>query len=80
MYTMNDHPFKVGDKVVVVRRVEREDGWKNVWAIEMGSYLGSRKEYRIESIDATGIRFDYYGWPAGALDFSYETKIIDTID
>lgn len=80
MYTMNDHPFKVGDKVVVVRKVVDEDGWDNVWISHMSELIGSKTEYEIDSITGQGIRFYGFGWPAGALEFPYETKVIDIID
>lgn len=80
MYTMNNHPFKVGDKVVVVRRVLDEDGWNNVWTGQMNELIGNQTEYEIAEITGQGIRFYGFGWPAGSLDFPYETKVIDTID
>lgn len=34
------HNFKIGDRVKVVRKVEEEEGWDDVWVDEMDACIG----------------------------------------
>lgn len=66
-------PFQVGDKVKVVKKVLKEDGWNNVWTRIMEEYVNNEKEYTILRITRNGIQFaedGMYLWPHGALAFA----------
>jgi len=36
--------FKIGDRVKVVRKVEKEEGWGDVWAGEMNTVIGQESK------------------------------------
>jgi hypothetical protein len=51
------HEFKVGDKVRVVRRIERENGWKNGWLPEMNMAINTSYVFTISEICPEGCYF-----------------------
>lgn len=63
--------FNVGDKVMVVRKVEEEYGWSNTWNNSgMTPYVNNGTVYTISKIENFGIRFEedrMYSWPKGSL-------------
>lgn len=60
--------IKVGSKVKVVRKVEKEDGWKDVWTSSMDSYVGNGEVYEVLRVDSAGVRFDRWNFPKSALE------------
>lgn len=71
--------FKVDDEVQIVRAVPSGyNGWKNVWAYGMDSFVGNGIVYRIGSISSFGSgvslyeidtsRNSGYMWPIDALE------------
>lgn len=64
--------FKIGDRVKVVRKVEEEEGWDDVWVDEMdacigktgiiGDILGKRILVIFPEI------FGYYNFPPSSLE------------
>lgn len=65
--------FKVGDRVRIARKVEKEDGWENCWAGHMDKLIGSIG--RVESqglfgVHLEGIEGDYFGWPPSSLELA----------
>jgi len=71
--------FKVGDKVCVVKRVESEKGWSNVWTEDMDDYIG--KTLTISSVYSQGIYFVGcpFDFPASSLEFVESAKAADEI-
>ena len=60
--------FAVGDKVVVVKRVDEESGWDNVWSNDMDTYVGNGTVYTINRVNEAGVYIGgLYGFPHGAL-------------
>lgn len=51
------HAFKVGDRVQVVRKIERENGWKNSWLPEMDLAIENARIFTIEQICDEGVYF-----------------------
>ena len=49
--------FKVGDKVRVVRKIERENGWKNGWLPEMNIAINTGYVFTISEICPEGCYF-----------------------
>ena len=83
------HNFKVGDKVRVVKRVETQDGWRNVWVDEMDFYIG--KQFTIGDISSRGgVYFDVenysdfsddeYGFPTDALELVSAYSTLEIIN
>lgn len=72
--------FKIGDKVRLIKIVEKEDGWVNSWSSNMDKYIGT--EGIIREITKAGIVFSgdnrMYGWPSGAFVLA-DFKFIDGI-
>lgn len=64
--------FKVGDKVRIVRKVEKEDGWENGWTYVMDGRVGDGSDYTISQINEHGVRFEEVplGWPPGSLELA----------
>lgn len=64
--------FKIGDRVKVVRKVEKEEGWDDVWVDEMDACIG--KTGIIEDILGKRILvifpeiFGYYNFPPSSLE------------
>jgi RNase P/RNase MRP subunit p29 len=53
----NMREFKVGDRVRVVRKVERENGWENGWLPEMNMAINTSYVFTIADISKEGIYF-----------------------
>ena len=51
------HAFKVGDRVQVVRKIERENGWKNSWLPEMNMAINTGYVFTISEICPEGCYF-----------------------
>jgi hypothetical protein len=76
------HNFKVGDKVKVIKKVEKQEGWANSWYSDdkdddMDSCIG--KTFTIADIDnSKGIWFKelqfLYCFPSDSLELVIETK------
>lgn len=67
----NKVEFQIGDRVKVVKKVEKEAGWENTWyAKNMDKYIGNI--YTIQRIDVSGVRFgedaQSYGFPSTSLE------------
>lgn len=65
------HEFKVGDRVRVALRVEKQRGWNLIWVPTMDEYVG--KEYTITEIQqGSGVYFvedgAKYGFPPSCLE------------
>lgn len=60
--------FNIGDKVRIARKVEREEGWRNMWVAHMTKEIG--KVSTITEIGADGYRLadSVFGYPASALE------------
>lgn len=54
--------FKVGDRVRVVRKVERENGWDNAWIHNMDEAITSQRIFTIGEITSQGVYFEM-DWP-----------------
>ena len=70
----NTHGFKVGDRVVVAKKVTHQSGWDNNWNSDMDEFIGH--EFTIKEITNYGIRFEQnnkfkpqlgFGFPSDAL-------------
>ena len=71
--------FKVGDRVRIVRKVERENGWNDVWLVGMDPYVDDNQVYTVLRLDHHGIKLkeiSYY-WPMGALELVEDKMKID---
>lgn len=65
--------FKIGNKVCIVRVVEKEPGWYNSWSHkEMTPYVGNGRECIVLGVDIGGVDLGLdgggFGWPHGALE------------
>ena len=58
--------LKIGDRVRVVRKVEKEDGWANSWSKYMDNRIG--REFIVKEISELGIRLDIYNFPPSSLE------------
>jgi hypothetical protein len=64
--------FNKGDKVKVVKKVPKEDGWENGWTHVMDKAIG--KEFTVAKVDEKcGVYFDEretvgYGFPQSSLE------------
>ena len=81
--------FKVGDRVRVVRKVEKENNWDNSWINHMDEAIASRRIFTIDKITSQGVYFKmdwprnenvhafHLGFPKGSLGLveSVESKI-----
>lgn len=59
--------FKIGDKVQIVKKVTKQEGWDNSWSEDMNIYVNNGKIYTIKNIYSHGIRFkedDNFAWPS----------------
>jgi hypothetical protein len=75
--------IKVGDEVKVVRWIaDHSDGWDNVWAVEMDSYIGSKDTFTVASVNKSGVFFredgGTYGFPPGALELVSDPNEVAT--
>ena len=61
---------KVGDKVRIVRKVEREDGWTNGWVDTMNQFVANGVDYTVSDVGHCGVKLAEcsFGWPVGALE------------
>ena len=69
------HAYKVGDKVRIVRKVEKEDGCDNRWTGEMSALVADGVDYTVSVVTRNGVYLDDkggFGWPAGSLDLVEE--------
>lgn len=66
--------IKVGDKVRVVKRVDREKGWVNSWVKEMDECIG--KVYTVQEIDKYGVSFEDgpFNFPPSSLELVDDKK------
>lgn len=48
--------YQVGDVVMVVAKVEKEEGWDNVWTDLMDEYL--THGYTVCAVDAMGVQLE----------------------
>ncbi len=65
--------FKVGDVVRIVRKVEKADGWGNVWVDEMSSYIGQNGVIDGWSDDGIYLRgLTFFAFPSCALELVEE--------
>ena len=73
--------FKVGDEVLIVRKVEQESGWANNWVPDMDGFVGKETVLKVAAVTNNGVYFaplrevarmcgapEIYGWPNGALE------------
>ena len=58
----NMSEFKIGDRVRVVRKIERENGWDNGWINAMDEVITSQRIFTISEITSQGIYFKI-DWP-----------------
>lgn len=70
--------FKVGDRVRVVKQIDRENGWDNFWVSEMSNSIG--RIYTISEINGAGVYFSDsnsnlydFGFPPSSLELVSET-------
>jgi hypothetical protein len=74
------HNFKVGDRVKVVKRVDKQEGWYNTWYKSMSNYIGNI--YTISEICDEGIAFiedkQYFYFPSDSLELIVEDKELST--
>ena len=73
---------KVGDKVRIVRKVEKEDGWSNCWADEMDRLVADGVDYAVSEVNWHGVYLvgaGRFGWPAGSLELVADTVGADTV-
>ena len=66
---------KVGDKVRIVRKVEREYGWDNTWAPKMDRLVADGVDYTVSGVNRWGVNLagaDHFGWPVGSLELIKE--------
>ncbi|MGQ0595830.1 helix-turn-helix domain-containing protein [Aquabacterium sp.] len=67
---------KVGDRVRIVKKVEKEADWNNGWAPRMDAYVGTGKVWTIGNVDSFGVYLQgdtaltgtSYGFPHGSLE------------
>jgi hypothetical protein len=83
------HKFVVGEKVRVARRVDKEEGWANLWfdaggIDDMVQYVGKPQVFTVGEVNHAGIRFlenDTFGWPHGALDLVQdENEFVEVVE
>jgi hypothetical protein len=67
-----DREIKAGDYVKVVRRVDRQEGYKNVWTDPMDAIVGNGKRYKVHAVIKEGVWLDtdvgYHGYPQSSLE------------
>ena len=72
--------FDVGQKVRVIRRVERAKGWDNIWTVSMDQSIG-KTGVIISNIDRTGILVDGdaggFRYPSPALELDTGEPTVD---
>lgn len=65
----DDAPLKVGDRVRIVKKITKEEGWDNYWCREMDPLIGG--EGMVNSIWGGGYRVgsggENYSYPRGSL-------------
>ena len=88
------HEFKVGDRVQVVRKIQRENGWKNNWLPEMDLAIENARIFTIREIcdegvyfkndwsDASGRGIPGYnlGYPVSSLQFVKKSVVKKSVD
>lgn len=67
--------FKIGDKVKIARRVDKENGWYDSWVKDMDSFIGSTgvisncdEKYGYEIVSDTWLGPVAFRFPAGAFE------------
>ena len=73
--------LKVGDRVRLVHKVVKEDGWVNCWSADMDRLLREKAgvDLEVTGIYSHGVYFvvDHHGWPHGAFDLiKDEVKVV----
>ncbi len=64
-----EHAFIRGEKVRIALKVEKEEGWENIWIARMTQHIG--EIYTIADTRGAGVYFEEsreYGWPLGCLE------------
>jgi hypothetical protein len=71
--------FKIGDRVRIVKKVEKEEGWGNTWCVDMNQYIGSVGT--ITSISKYGVRLKEinYAFPSSSLVLEPEVNEIKQV-
>lgn len=68
--------IKIGDKVKVVRKVKKENGWDNSWVQDMDKFVG--KSGVVESIEDWGVNINFTH-NAHVVDFSFPVGSLELI-
>ena len=69
VHLLENYKFTKGDRVRIALRVEKEEGWQNVWIDRMNGWIG--KEFTIRKIGNLGVGFeedDDFDFPPSCLE------------
>jgi hypothetical protein len=73
--------FKVGDRVRVVRKVERENGWENGWLPDMNIAINTGYVFTIADISKEGIYFKRdWGTIIGGYALGYPPSSLELVE